>query len=88
MQSVTMQPHPYEDDIPAYVLGALDIEEALQISAHVAHCPACHAEVATYHALVGLLCYAIPPQEPPVHLRERILTHIAIDSESSAVTSG
>jgi anti-sigma factor RsiW len=88
MRSITMPIHPYEDDIPAFALGALDPEEALQISAHVAHCPACHAEVATYHALVGLLCYASPLQEPPVHLRERILTHIAIDSESSAVTIG
>ena len=88
MRSITMQPHQYEDDIPAYVLGALDIEEALQISAHVAQCPSCRADVATYHSLDGLLCYEIPLQEPPVHLRERILTHIAIDSESSAVTFG
>ena len=88
MPSVTMPIHPYEDDIPAFTLGALDSEEALQVREHLARCPTCCAEVAGYQAVVGLLCYAIPPQEPPAHLRERILTHIAIEIESYAVTSG
>jgi len=83
-----MQQHPEQDDIPAFALSALEPEEALRVSAHLARCPACHAEVAAYRAVVGLLCYTIPPQEPPVHLRERILTHIAVDIESCAATSG
>jgi anti-sigma factor RsiW len=83
-----MKQHPQADDIPAFALGALDPEEALQVREHLARCPSCRAEVAAYHAVVGLLCYAIPPQEPPAQLRERILTHIAVDTESCAATSG
>jgi len=88
MPSVTMPIHPYDDDIPAFALGALDAEEALQVGEHLARCPACRAEVAAYHAVVSLLCYAMAPHEPPAQLRGRILTHIAICSESCAATSG
>jgi anti-sigma factor RsiW len=79
---------PQPDDIPAFALGALEPEEALPVKEHLARCPTCRAEVAGYQAVVGLLCYAIPPQEPPAHLRERILTHIAVEIESFAATSG
>ena len=81
-------PHPEQDDIPTFALGALDPAEALQVSAHLAQCPACRAEAAAYQAVVSLLCYAMPAQEPPAQLRERILTQIAIDIESCAATSG
>ena len=68
MPSVTVPIHPYEDDIPAFALGALDPEEALQVSEHLVRCPSCRAEVAGYHAVVGLLLCAIPPQEPSAQL--------------------
>ena len=80
-------PHTEQDDIPTFVLGALDPAEALQLSLHIAQCPACRAEVAAYQAVVGMLCYAILPQEPPAQLRERILSHIALDAECWAATS-
>ena len=87
IRSVTVLPHPYEDDIPAFALGALEPEEALLVKEHLAHCPDCRAEVAAYQAVVGLLCYAIPLQEPPAHLRERILTHIAVATQACAAAS-
>ena len=34
--------HP-QDSIPAFVLGALDIDEALLVNAHVIECPGCRA---------------------------------------------
>lgn len=80
--------HPEQDDIPAFALGALDREEALQVREHLARCPSCRAELAAYHAVVGLLCYAVAPQEPPAQLRERILTHIAVEIKSYTATSG
>ena len=46
MPSVTMPIHPYEDDIPAFALDALEPEEALQVREHLIHCPTCRAEVA------------------------------------------
>ena len=83
-----MQQHPEQDDIPALALGALDPSEALHINTHLAQCPACRAETAAYRAVVGLLCYTIPPQEPPARLRERILSRIAVEIELCAATSG
>jgi anti-sigma factor RsiW len=80
-------PHPEQHDIPSFVLGALDPAEALQVRNHLASCPACSTEGATYQAVVGLLCYAMPAQEPPAQLRERILTRIAIAIEACAATS-
>ena len=76
--------HPYEDDIPAFALGALDPEEAQQVSAHLAVCPFCRKQAADYEAVVGLLCCSIAPQEPPAHLRCRILAYIAACTECRA----
>ena len=87
MRPSAMQTHPYQDDIPAFALGALDPGEALQVSVHLAHCPSCRSEVAAYQAVVAMLLYAIPPQDPPAHLRCRILAHIAACMESRALTS-
>jgi anti-sigma factor RsiW len=79
--------HPYEDDVPAFVLGALDAEEACQVNAHLAICPCCRAEAAAYQAVVDLLRYAIRSQDPPVHLRYRILARIAACAEAGATTA-
>jgi len=87
IRSTTMLPHPYEDDIPAFALGALEPEEALLVKEHLARCPDFRTEVAAYQAVVGLLCSAIPPQKPPAYLSERILTRIAVATEASAATS-
>jgi hypothetical protein len=87
MRTITVPIHPYEDDIPAFALGAIDPEEALQIKEHLAQCLACLTELAAYRMVVGLLCYANPLQEPPIYLKERILTHFAIEAESCALTS-
>ena len=87
IRSATVLSHPYEDDIPAFALGALEPEEVLLVKEHLAHCPDCRAEVAAYQAVVGLLCFAIPSQEPPAHLRERIVAYIAVATEGCAATS-
>ena len=82
-----MPMHPYVNDLPAYALGALDPEEALQVSAHLAVCPFCRSEAAAYEAVVGMLCCSIPPQVPPAHLQCRILACIAACMKSRAPTS-
>ena len=87
MEPSTMQTHPYEDDIPAFALGALDTEEALRVKEHLARCPSCRREVAAYQAVVGMLLYMVAPQDPPAHLRCRILACIAACTQSCAPTS-
>lgn len=87
MSPSAVHTHPCADDLPAFALGALDAEETLPISEHLNVCSSCRDEVAAYQAVVGMLLYAISPQDPPTHLRCRILACIAACTESSAPTS-
>jgi anti-sigma factor RsiW len=68
--------HP-QDSIPAFVLGTLDIEEALLVSAHVMECPECRAETEAFQAVLGVLPYAAAPRHPPAHIKHQLLARIA-----------
>jgi anti-sigma factor RsiW len=69
----------------AYVLGALEAEEAAAVRAHVAACPACAAEHARLAPLPGLLtlaagAVAATAEPPPAALEERLLDAIAVQA--------
>lgn len=57
----------------AYALDALDRAEADAYENHLAHCEQCREELAVFAGSAGRLAYAVPPLDPPAHLRERIL---------------
>jgi anti-sigma factor RsiW len=66
----------------AYVLGALEAEEAAAVRAHVAACPACAAEHARLAPLPGLLTLAEGARQatadpPSPALEERVLDAVA-----------
>jgi len=71
-----MNAHPI-DSIPAFVLGALDPEEALQVGEHVAACPTCRAEADAFRSTLDALPYAVPQLDPPSHVKQQILARIA-----------
>lgn len=79
-------PHPHEDDLPALALGALDCHEVRAIRRHLAACPGCRAAVETYRAVVNVLPYTAEPQEPPVDLKQRILSRIVQGGGSQRAT--
>jgi hypothetical protein len=69
----------------AYVLGALEPEEAEEVRAHVAACPACAAEHARLAPLPGLITLAEgatrAAEEPlPAAIEERLLDTIASEA--------
>jgi anti-sigma factor RsiW len=68
--------HP-QDSIPAFVLGTLDIDEALLVNAHVVECPGCRAEVEAFQAVLMALPYATAPRQPPAHVKQQLLARIA-----------
>jgi anti-sigma-K factor RskA len=68
--------HPI-DSIPAFVLGALDPDEALRVGEHVAACPTCRAEADAFRATLDVLPYAVPQLDPPSHVKQQILARIA-----------
>jgi anti-sigma-K factor RskA len=71
-----MNEHPQES-IPAFVLGTLDAEEALLVSAHLVRCSACRVELEAFEALLAALPYASTPREPPHHVKQQLLARIA-----------
>ena len=69
----------------AYVLGALDANEAGTVREHVAECPGCAAEYARLAPLPGLLTLAAGAEAavdepPPAALEERLLDAVALET--------
>lgn len=66
-----------ESSIAAWVLGALDPEEAEVVSAHAEACPTCRELAARLRRVVGALPLAVEEAAPPPRLRERVLAAAA-----------
>ena len=60
------------ENIPAYVLGALDAEEAAALEAHLRTCEACRAELASYRDVSENLLMSLPPRLPSPTLRKQL----------------
>src|SRR5437867_3233850 len=63
---------PFRENIPAYALGALDAEDVAALESHLQTCASCRTELAKYRAVSDSLLTAIPPQQPPRALRQRL----------------
>lgn len=70
------QCHPYQENLPAYSLGALDADELAALEAHLQTCEDCTAELAEYRTISDGLLHALPPQTPPARLRRSLLTQL------------
>jgi Anti-sigma-K factor rskA/Putative zinc-finger len=80
--------HPL-DSIPAFVLGALDIDEALLVNAHITMCHDCRAEAAAFQAVLSALPYAAAPGQPPAHVKQQLRARIAAATPAArALTPG
>ena len=72
------------DLLGAFALGAVDVEEAATVRAHLATCAECQAEMAELWLAVDSLPSLIEPIEPPPALRDRIAAAIAAEAASPA----
>ena len=63
---------PYHENISAYALDALDVEDIPALEAHLQTCASCRNELAGYRAVGKSLLTALPPQQPPAALRQRL----------------
>lgn len=59
--------------LPGLALGVLEPEERAALAEHLPACSACRAELAGYRQSVLALLEAVPPIQPPSHLRQEIL---------------
>lgn len=66
-----------EGSVAAWVLGALDAEEAESIRLHVEGCASCREVAARLRRVVGALPLVTEEVAPPARLRERILAAAA-----------
>ena len=71
-------------DAGAYVLGALESDEAEAFRGHMAECVVCSDEVATLQAVTGALPMAAPQRRPATALKRRALSRALGEGESAA----
>lgn len=64
------------ENIPAYALGALDVEEITALESHLQTCEACRAELTQYRRVSDDLMAALPPKAPPAALRKRLQSQL------------
>jgi anti-sigma factor RsiW len=67
-------------DGAAFVLGALEPDEADEFRRHLDRCPTCHAEVAGMRRVADALLMAVPQYRPPAGLRRRVLRTVRAES--------
>jgi anti-sigma-K factor RskA len=66
-----------ENLVAAWVLGALDADEAAEISLHVEGCASCREMTVRLRRAVGALPLEVEEVAPPARLRERVLAAAA-----------
>jgi anti-sigma-K factor RskA len=76
-----MNEHPH-DLLPAFALGALDVDEASQVLQHVAVCTPCRADVEAWGAIVGLLPYTVASHSPSAHIKRRLFAMIDASADA------
>jgi anti-sigma-K factor RskA len=72
-----------EDSVAAYVLGALDPEEASRVEAHLEGCAVCREIAARLARVVSVIPLAGEASLPPERLRARILAAVSAEPNSA-----
>jgi anti-sigma-K factor RskA len=78
----------WREDLAAYMLGALDRDEAGEFERHLEDCDHCQEEVRWLEPALQTLPESVERQEPPRQLRERLMGEVRDDvREAQARTS-
>jgi len=86
----------YADAIAVYALGAhgapgredaLDAAEARALEAHLSTCAECRAELAELQRAVSGIGLNAIAEEPPAHLRHRVLTNARAHQSTSRTSA-
>lgn len=65
------------ESLPAYALGALEDVKASEVREHLESCATCRDELTLYEDVAGQLAHAVPQNEPPAGLKQRVLRDIS-----------
>jgi anti-sigma-K factor RskA len=75
-------------DLAAYLLGALEPEESESMERHLDGCERCRDELRWLRPAIDLLPESVPPLEPPVDLRARLLAEVRADAAAAKAAAG
>lgn len=74
---MTQDDHSHvRENIPAYAIDALDVDEIAALESHLQTCESCRTELAEYRAIGNSLLTALPPKQPPAALRKRLQSQL------------
>ncbi|HEX6666991.1 MAG TPA: anti-sigma factor [Solirubrobacterales bacterium] len=73
----------WNDDVAAYMLGALDPAEAAELERHLEGCERCRERVRWLEPAVRLLPEEVERVEPPAPLRERVMAEVRADAAAA-----
>jgi len=75
----------WSEDVAAYLLGALEPDEATVLERHAEGCERCRAEIRWMTPAVDALPESVERLEPPRELRERVMAEVRFDAEPENV---
>lgn len=70
----------WSEDLAAYVLGALQPEEAAELERHLEGCEPCQEEMRWLQPAVHALPESVERQEPPKQLRQSLMAEVRADA--------
>ena len=70
----------WSEDLAAYMLGALEPEEAAQLERHLDGCERCREEMRWLEPAVHSLPESVGRQEPPKQLRQSLMAEVRADA--------
>ncbi len=73
--------------LPAYALGCLDEDEAVQISEHLSDCSICQSELDAYQTVTAQISLAGAITEPPPVLKQQLFDRLQIPRSSPSASS-
>jgi anti-sigma-K factor RskA len=76
--------HEFRDEAAAYALGALETAEAEAFRTHLAECPICRDEVASFQQVTNAMAMAPHQLAAPKELRSRVLDTVRAEASQTA----
>jgi hypothetical protein len=76
-------PHGWEEELPAYALGALEPAETRELEEHLARCERCSERLRWLQPAVDVLPAAVEQHEPSPALRRRVLATVREEARAT-----
>lgn len=78
----------WSDDVAAYMLGALEPDEAAELERHLERCDLCREQMRWLSPAVRALPEGVARIGPPPQLRQRVLAEAGLSPRSSSAAAG